>query len=102
LPEHTARLVSNQTGLVYEFPNINCSTSYDGKFEISTEDTPFRLRYVADGTGTGMHRTESDVTDYAGGAINSSSSGGDPLTLDCGTTPVTGKVFENFTFACQR
>ena len=69
MPEHTARLVSNQTGLVYEFPNINCSTSYDGKLEISTEDTPFRLRYVADGTGTGMHRTESGVTDYAGGAI---------------------------------
>ncbi|MEO8181446.1 MAG: hypothetical protein ABI895_21625 [Deltaproteobacteria bacterium] len=101
LPEHTARIVSRQQGIVYEFPNINCSTVL-GKFEISTVRTPFRLRFVADGTGTGAHRTVSDDTDYAGGAYNSSSSGGEPFALDCGTTPVTGTISDNLSFVCQR
>jgi hypothetical protein len=100
LPEHTARLVGN-TGLVYEFPDINCTTS-SGKFEILTVGTPFRLRYVANGTGTGMHRTESESMDYAGGALNSSSSGGSALTIDCGATPVSGTINDNLTFRCQR
>jgi len=100
LPEHTARLVDNQSKLVYEFPNVYCSTS-DGKFEISS-DGPFRLRYVADGTGTGMHRTDSESQDYAGGALNSSSSGGLPFTIDCGKSPVTGTIGGNDTFVCQR
>jgi hypothetical protein len=98
-PERTVRAALG--GVVYEFPGLECGTD-DGSFEIGTVGIPYIFNVTTDGSGTGSHRVTSDDTDYAGGAYKSSSSGGGTLTLDCGASPVTGKINDNITFVCGK